>query len=176
MTARRSSGHKKFQLNTKTSITIIALLLVINTIVAMFFYQRMYVNNTFSGVVNINQQQTIGDVSVLITDVKIETSYVMDVRPKEGKEIISLNLMIENHSRYDFDIFPSINTFIRDNEGQTYQLTLAGIENPFSTNTVKPGEKVSGRLAYMVTSRNIPLYLYIENKNYSKPPFIIEIR
>lgn len=176
MTAQLKILERVSRLGKRETVIIILVLLILNVMVGYLVYRMINVNGGYIGVVRLNQQQTVDGVSVKVNGLRQETSYVMNITPRQGKEIISLNLQIENNSSAAFRIFPSINTFIRDNEGQTYQLTLANIENPFETNSIEPGNTASGRLAYMVTSQNIPMKLYIENPNPNKPPFIIQLR
>lgn len=176
MTPRPKAVKRIVGPSAKESLIIILILVLLNVIVGFVIYKTLSVKTSGSTIAKINEKSTINGVSVEVSDIKKETNFVMNITPPEGKEIISLDLQIENNSTKTYTIFPSINTFIRDNQGRTYQLTLAAISDPFATNSVEPGQKASGRLAYMVTSQNIPLLLYIENSTSSMPPFVIKLR
>lgn len=153
-------------------IGLIALNVLVLTLVSKINYYKTQSYN----IAKLDESKEIAGVSFKVSGVMVETGYVMGINPAENEEIISLNLTVTNKSSKNFDIYPSIQTFIRDNEGVAYYLTPVTLINPFSTNSVKPGEIISGRLSYKVTKRDIPLNLYVESTDRMTAPFIANIR
>lgn len=164
------------KLGSKESLIIILILILLNIIVGFTIYKLSSIDNYSSVISGLNQTRSINGVSVTISDPKIETNYIMGIKPSENEEIISFKIQISNNSDRVFGFFPSITSFIRDSEGKTYQLTVAQIKDPMPAGTINPGQTTYGRLAYMVTSRDLPMRLYIENTSPKYPPFIFQIR
>lgn len=163
-------------LNTQYIVLVLLVLVLLNVVAVAAMNEINYYQARESRVASIGQQYTINEVKFMVSDIKKETGYSMGIVPSSNQEIISLDLTIENNSKKDFSFYPSIQTFIRDNEGENYQMTIVNLDNPFGTNSVAPGETASGRLAYMVSSRDIPMKLYVESTEQSVPPFVAQIR
>ena len=157
-------------------LLLVIVLLVFDIVLYVAITQvRSYQAQT-NTVIALYQKKTYNGVSVAVTDVKEETGYVMGIVPSSTEKIISLQLRIENNSEKDFEFYPTVQTFIRDNQGDSYIVTPVEIDNPLPAKTLKPGESVTGRLSYKVTNRPLPLYLYIESRQPGAGPFVVQLQ
>lgn len=176
MRQRKKKNLQIKDIESKTLWYVVAILLVLNLLAVLTLSGINYYESRKPKIYSLGQSQTIDDVTFTVSDLRTETKYVMGVVPSISEEIISIKLSIENRSKQNFQIFPSIQTYIRSSEGDSYQLTAVDMDDIFASNEVSPSQTISGRLAYKISSRNIPMRLYVESSSTDSAPYIVRIR
>lgn len=152
------------------------MLIVINLLLLFAVTKINSISTQKNSIIAIGQTKTYGDVSITATNVKTETGYVMGIKPDVDQKIISTTLTITNNSAQDFEFYPSVQTFVRDNQGSTFIMVPVELETPFASATILPGQTKSGQVSYVVPSRVIPLFLYIESRQANAGPFVIKLQ
>lgn len=151
-------------------------LLIINGLLVAAFMKMSYLRAQSNSIVLVNQSKTLNGITIKVNDVKPETGYTMGIIPGADSKLISFHISVSNNSGSDYAFYPSIQTFIRNNEGQNYIMTPVKLDSPFEATTIKPSETKSGRLSYKVTNRAVPLFLYIESRQADAGPFVVKLQ
>lgn len=100
-------------------------------------------------------------------DIKAGAVRVVDNDPAfavgSDEDIVILTLEIKNRSDQEFGFFPSVHTYLRDNEGRTYVMhPTVMMKNPLPATDMKPGQTIRGELSYAVPSRLKLFRLYVD--------------
>lgn len=160
----------------KLIVIVVVLLAVLNFFLLSVVLKIKTLESQQNTVVSISEPRTYNDVTVTVTNVKEETNYVMGILPSDAEKIIGLTLSISNNSNEPFEIYPAIQSFIRDDQGDMYTMVPVALGDPFEAKTLQPGESETGELSYLVTNRAIPLLYYIENRQSNIGPFVIKLQ
>lgn len=104
---------------------------------------------------NMYQANLVGDIKV----VQNEPAF----KPAEGNEIIILKMSLTNTTNSLQHFLPSFHTYIRDEEGQTFELhpTLS-VTDPLPAADLNPGESVSGELSYEIPKNLKNFRFYVD--------------
>lgn len=155
---------------------VIVVLVILNFFLLSVVIKIKTLESQQNTIISINEPRTYNNVEVTVTNVKEETNYVMGIQPTDTEKIIGLTLSITNNSNEPFEIYPALQSFIRDDQGVTYTMVPVALDDPFEAKTLQPGQSETGELSYMVTNRAIPLLYYIENRQSNIGPFVVKLQ
>jgi len=73
------------------------------------------------------------------------------IAPK-GKHYIVVTLKVKNVSEKPINVFPSSDTYVKNNAGNVSFLTPLNLTLPFRAGSLLPGENIVGELSYLVNN------------------------
>jgi len=110
-----------------------------------------YTGNTDSPNQNqINLLVTDNDVSLRVSDVKINIKGVSPFDAPDGMSFVTMNVTIENKSNTIFYFAPVVQTYVTDANGQKYELSPTSLDNPIQAGEISSGRTVNGEISFLV--------------------------
>ena len=157
-------------------LALLAVLVGVNLLLIASVTKIRVLSSQQNTLISVNEPRTYNNVTIKVSNVKEETNYIMGIKPTDSEKIIVLTVSITNNSEEPFEIYPTIQTFIRDDQGVTYTMVPVALDDPFEAKTLQPGESETGNLSYLVTNRPLPLLYYIENRQSNIGPFVVKLQ
>ncbi len=97
--------------------------------------------------------------------------------PAAGDDILVVTLKLQNTSHQSLGFFPSIQTYIRDDQGNTYVMhpTLA-MADPLPAGDIAAGQTVTGQLSYEIPKKLTTFRLYVDPAWLQMVPVVFELK
>jgi|GEM_PF-6194434 len=107
---------------------------------------------------------------------KLPARELMSGQLLEGKKGILVSLTVVNETDTPQPFIPVHQMILRDDLGNSYSLTPLGeVQKPIQAGTLKPGEKRSGELSFMVDDTPQPLHLIFDSEWSGGPPVSVPL-
>lgn len=139
--------------NTNKSQQIVTLLLAIVSIFALcaslFIYQASKPKVYEYGIYKTGTPISAGLATVTINSINYDQGSSVFKAPA-GKHYIVLDTTFKNNSDKSISIFPSTQTYLKDNSGHVYYLSPSTLEDPFKAGELLPNDIITGQLSYLV--------------------------
>lgn len=87
--------------------------------------------------------------TVTISDVKTSEGSGRFIAP-EGSTYLVLTMTVTNISKAKITVLPSLDTYLKDEQGVMTYLTPLALDHPFRAGPILPGDTVKGQLSYLV--------------------------
>lgn len=113
--------------------------------------------------------------SITVDKVMVDSDLAKKMHIPDDKKILVIHAIIKNTSNQKMDLVPALQTYLRDNQGGFYTL-LADVSQPFLPSKVLDiGEEAKGNIAFVVESREIPLWFYFDSQFKNQAPTVYNI-
>ena len=112
---------------------------------------------------------------ITVRSVTYTTPLTPGLELPDGMQVATLDVEIDNHSDRTLEFSPSIQTFMRDDQGGYWQITPAALTYPFPAGAVAPGAKVRGELAYLVPKHTSGLNWYLDHLAPKSAPVVFVV-
>lgn len=97
--------------------------------------------------------------------------------PPVGQNIIVLAISVTNKGDVTHPFLPSIHTYVRDDEGETYKMhPSTAIVNPLPASDLAPGQTVSGQVSYAIPASMHNFRLYIDPQWGDMAPVVFRLK
>lgn len=92
------------------------------------------------------------------------------------EDIVIVSMEITNRSDQEFGFFPSVHTYLRDNEGRSYMMhPTVMMKSPLPATDMKPGQTVKGELSYAVPARLKTFRMYVDPQWGDMAPAVFKL-
>jgi hypothetical protein len=96
--------------------------------------------------------------------------------PAAGQDLVVFAISVTNRSQAIQPFLPSVQTYIRDDEGGTYPMhPSVGATNPLPATDLHPGETVSGQLSYAIPSTLKHFRFYVDPQWQGMTPVVFNL-
>lgn len=95
------------------------------------------------------------------------------LNPGSGKTYLIVTLYVKNKTNKVLPVYPLTQTYIKDSEGQTYNIGPAIVKQPFLAGDLAPGDQLKGELAYEIPDNLKDPLFYFEG--LSSSPLIVRL-
>lgn len=141
-----------------------------------FFLMELSARNQFAGIVHVFKPGQV--ISNAYYDVRLDNvtrgnGQLGSLKPEKDKTYLIVDLYVKNKSSKTLPLFPLSQTYIKDDQGQTYGVGPAMVLQPFQGGDLVPGDKVKGQIAYEIPSSLKNPRFYLEG--LSNLPVIIKL-
>jgi hypothetical protein len=94
------------------------------------------------------------------------------LKPDKDKTYFIVDLYVKNKSGKTLPLYPLSQTYIKDDQGQTYGVGPAMVLQPFQGGDLAPGDKIKGQIAYEIpiSLKNPRFYL----EGLSQTPVVVQ--
>lgn len=103
--------------------------------------------------------------SVAVTKATFDNSIGPKLHLPPTMRVIVLDVQVQNLTKQRaLNYLPIIHTFMRDDQGNTYDFKPGLSDQVMSAKLILPGETLKGKLAYIIPSSYRPLWFYFDAK------------
>lgn len=112
---------------------------------------------------------------ITVDSAKTDDAFAQKMRLPDDQTLTIIHAKITNLSTQDLNYLPSLHSYLRDSQGDTYVI-LADVSQPaLPPKILKPGESIEGNLAFVTQKRHIPLWLYFDTHFQNQTPVVFQI-
>lgn len=156
----KNNKSKQFK---PTKQLIIAVVLVIISVIflstSLFVLQASKPKVYEYGIYKAGTPIAAGYGTVILNKISYSPGQGSFVAPAD-KQYLILDTTFQNNSQKSIYIFPSNQTYLKDNSGKVYYLTPYTLEDPFRAGELLAGDKIYGQLSYLVpTDKSYTIYI-----------------
>lgn len=112
--------------------------------------------------------------SVKLNNAYVDTSLAQRFHLPSTQKVVIYDLSITNNNSNKLYITPALQLFLRDNEGDYYQLLADVVKDPLKPGIIEKGQTSQGEVAFVVMNRKMPLWLYIDTGWENRGPVVFD--
>lgn len=109
----------------------------------------------------VGEQITTGQVSITVTSVDYGGGSEPFIAP-EGMQYAVVRLNISNRDIKPISIAPTIDTYIKADDGKVSYVSPYALKDPFRAGELLPGESIQGDLSYLV-KKDVSLKYFVDS-------------
>jgi hypothetical protein len=115
-----------------------------------------------SGIAPLGTEVYTDIASLRVESVREDPVGVLPFTPPEGFTFVIPTLIITNRTEKDFQLLPSLTLYIKDDEGNVYNVAMAPVEGNQFGGPLLPHDKDRQELGFLVSKKAKGLVLYFE--------------
>lgn len=150
-------------------------LILITLLALLIFFNPGFSQSNISKRLDANQVAHTSYYDVSLSNFYLDTQGMRGFKPSEDGQILVFDITIHNKSDQELDFLPSIQTYIRDNQGAFYLMKPTKLNTPYESGKISPHSKKNGQLSFEIPKRGVPLMFYLDSGWYNYAPTVFNL-
>lgn len=161
----------------KTVILLLFFVLVILSLTAISSLQRRIESIPNASRVSVGEtaESTENTFAAKVNSVNDDMKLAKRFHLPSDQRVLVYNISIKNTGDKKVQFLPALHTYLRDNEGDYYQLLADVVDEPIKPTELQPGQTITGNLAFVTMNRKMPLYFYLDTGWEDRGPIVFDI-
>jgi hypothetical protein len=123
----------------------------------------------------IGENIVAGNSALKVESVRYDTTGNQVLKPEAGNEYLMPTVDITNHSNENLQLIPLLFFYIKDSQGNVYDITAAPIHNDQLTGPILPGETAREEIGFEVPTGIDHPALYFEPGTTGDPVVAVDL-
>ena len=169
---------KKSEVHTFIIFGVISLL-AINSALAVVVLRRKYSSEQASSakILDTGTSAQQAGVSIRLGKTTFEPGSVPSFMPEEGNTFLVQEVTVTNNTDKTIAFYPSIQTYIRDVEGQIFTMRpTMTLQDPFEAGDIPAHQTKAGTLSFEVSKRMKGLKMYFDSGWGNRGPVVFDLK
>lgn len=161
----------------KTIIVLLFFVLIILSLTAISSLQKKVESIPNARRVSVGEtaESAENTFTAKVNSVSDDKKLAKRFRLLSDQRVLIYNISIKNTSDKNLQFLPALHTYLRDNEGDYYQILADVVDDPIKPTELQPGQTISGNLAFVTMNRKLPLYFYLDTGWEDRGPIVFDI-